>query len=74
MSNRQIRWYEYISRFNYEVMYVPGEQNKVADALSCIYQNFSDTKDLLVDDLVTIDVKLDPENESLPLGHALGAR
>jgi hypothetical protein len=74
MSNRQIRWYEYISRFNYEVMYIPGEQNKVADALSRLYTNSDETSHLIRDDWVTIDVKLDPEDESLPMGRALEAR
>ena len=67
MSNRQIRWWEYISRFNFEVLYVPGEQNKVADALSRMYQNVPELADMRPTDWVTIDAKLDPEGEDLPL-------
>jgi hypothetical protein len=74
LSNRQIRWYEYISRFNYEIMYIPGEQNRIADALSRVYQNIDNATKLLPDDYVSVDVKLDPEDESLPLGRALEAR
>ena len=33
-SGRLIRWDEYLSRFQYEVMHVPGVLNKVANCLS----------------------------------------
>jgi hypothetical protein len=66
MSNRQVRWWEYISRFNFEVMYVPGEQNKVADALSRMYHNLPAPEGARADDWVSIDRRLDPEGEDLP--------
>jgi len=34
LSRRQARWLEKISCFDFEVVYVPGEENSVADALS----------------------------------------
>ena len=39
LSGRQARWLEKISSFNFEVVYVPGTENVVANALSCIYSN-----------------------------------
>ncbi|PIL26323.1 hypothetical protein GSI_12079 [Ganoderma sinense ZZ0214-1] len=37
LSGRQARWLEHISEFNFEVEYVPGIENVLADALSRIY-------------------------------------
>ncbi len=38
-NNRQIRWLEYMSRFDYDVRHVPGRENKVADCLSRYYES-----------------------------------
>jgi len=34
LSNRQFRWIDYMSRFDFDITYVKGEYNKVADCLS----------------------------------------
>jgi hypothetical protein len=39
LSGRQAHWIEKISSFDFEVVYVPGTENVVADALSRIYSN-----------------------------------
>ena len=39
LSGRQARWLEKISSFDFEVVYVPGEENSVADTLSRMYSN-----------------------------------
>ena len=39
LSGRQARWLEKISMFDFEVVYIPGSENVVADALSHIYAN-----------------------------------
>lgn len=39
LSGRQARWLERISEFSFDVQYVPGVDNVLADALSRIYSN-----------------------------------
>jgi len=34
LSDRQIRWYEFLSKFHYEIVYRKGVSNKKADILS----------------------------------------
>ena len=34
LSQRQARWSEFMSQFDYQIIYLPGKQNIVADALS----------------------------------------
>lgn len=41
LSGRQARWCEKISEFNFDIIYVPGTENVVADALSRMYSNDS---------------------------------
>ena len=41
LSGRQARWLEKISTFTFEVTYIAGSENVVADALSRIYSNDS---------------------------------
>ena len=41
LSGRQARWLEKISSFTFEVIYIAGSENVVADALSRIYSNDS---------------------------------
>src|ERR1700677_5014773 len=39
ISDRQVRWWEFLSRFNYTLVYTKGNANKVADALSRYYMS-----------------------------------
>ena len=41
LSGRQARWLEKISAFDFEVVYIPGSENTLADALSRLYMNDS---------------------------------
>jgi hypothetical protein len=41
LSARQVRWMEAMSDFSFEVIYVPGVDNILADALSRLYSNDS---------------------------------
>jgi hypothetical protein len=72
MSLRQVRWYEYLSRFNYSIQYVKGLKNVVADALSRMYAGRN--TDIPVDDWVNADIRLDPEGETLPVDRLLESR
>ena len=65
LSSCQMQWMEYLSRFNFNIQYVKGTSNKVADSLSCYYQ--SDTGDDVhpLYDFVNVDIQLNPEHEDL---------
>ena len=39
LSGQQACWMEKIGKFDFEVVYIPGVKNVLADALSCIYSN-----------------------------------
>jgi hypothetical protein len=69
LSGRQARWAEYLSRFDFEVTYVKGEENIVADSLSRYYK--SDTADDKHPSYVYVsaDLRLDPDGEDLPFGY-----
>ena len=64
-SGRLICWDEYLSRFKYEVMHVPGEQNKVADCLSRYYENDRYDEVHEPHQYVSADIRLDPNSEDL---------
>ena len=72
MSLRQIRWYEYLSRFNYTIQYVEGIKNVITDALSRMYAGRNDS--IPIDDWVNADIRLDPEGETLPIDRLLESR
>ncbi|KAF8222858.1 hypothetical protein L208DRAFT_1320105, partial [Tricholoma matsutake] len=60
------RWMEYLSHFDFDIRYVKGKLNKVADALSRYYQFDSWDDAPLVQHYVFADVRLDPNHEDLP--------
>jgi hypothetical protein len=66
LSSRQMRWMEYLSRFDFDIQYVKGTSNKVADSLSRYYQSDTDEDVCETYDYVHADVVLDPEGEDLP--------
>lgn len=67
LSNRQTRWMEFMARFNYTIQYVKGSSNRVADSLSRYYAS-DDSGDVHpADDYVSVDHRLDPAGEDLPL-------
>jgi RNase H-like domain found in reverse transcriptase len=68
-SGRLICWDEYLSCFKYEVMHVPGEQNKVADCLSHYYENDRYDEVHEPHQYVSADVRIDPNSEDLTKLH-----
>jgi len=56
-----------MSRFDFNITYVKGELNKVADCLSRYFE--SDTSDNVYDihEYVQADARIDPSGEDLPL-------
>src|SRR6202040_509779 len=61
-----MRWMEYLSRFDYDIQYIKGTSNKVADSLSRYYQLDTDEDNHPSYNYVTVDALLDPEGEDLP--------
>ena len=64
-NNRQIRWLEYMARFDYDVQHVPGRENKVADCLSRYYENDNADESHPIQDYVNADARLDPDWDDL---------
>jgi len=63
VSSRQMRWMEYLSQFDFNIQYVKGTSNKVADSLSRYYQLNTDKDVCQMYDSVHADVILDPEGK-----------
>ena len=67
LSPQQVRWWEYLSYFNYNSIHVDGKRNWVADALSHYYE-YDTIEDKHPDrDFVKADKILDPDGELLPV-------
>src|SRR6202040_2807439 len=59
-------WMEYLSRFDYDIQYIKGTSNRVADSLSRYYQSDTVEDNHPSYDYITVDAQLDPEGEDLP--------
>ena len=66
LSDRQVRWWEFLSHFNYTIMHVDGLDNKVADCLSHYYENDTSEDNHSEHTYVKVDIRLDPDDELLP--------
>jgi hypothetical protein len=67
LSNWQRRWMDYMSRFDFDITYVKGEFNKVADCLSQYFKSDTGTDEHDFHNYVQADRKIDPEGEDLPM-------
>ena len=66
LSNRQFRWMDYMSRFDFDITYVKGELNKIADCLSCYYKSNTSANIHEFHEYIQADRRIDPEGEDLP--------
>jgi RNase H-like domain found in reverse transcriptase/Integrase zinc binding domain len=66
LSARQTRWMEYLLHFDFDIRYIKGKLNKVADTLSRYYQFDSWDDTPLAQHYIFADVRLDPNHEDLP--------
>jgi hypothetical protein len=67
LSDRQVWWWEYLSRYDYDLIHVDGVDNKVADCLSHYYENKGPDDNHLDHEFVTADACLDPEGKLQPI-------
>jgi RNase H-like domain found in reverse transcriptase len=66
LSDRQVQWWEFLSRFNFTIMHVDGIDNKVADCLSRYYENDTGDESHPEHIYMNADARLDPDSELLP--------
>ena len=66
LLSRQIRWTDYLSCFNTEIIYMKGVDNKVADCLSRYYETEGSEGAHERVDWANADIRLDPEGDDLP--------
>ena len=66
LSNRQRRWMDYMSRFDFDITYIKGEYNKIADCLSRYYESDTNADVHETHEYVQVDRRIDPEGEDLP--------
>ena len=66
LSSRQAQWMEFLAHFDYDITYVKGKTNLVADALSRYYENDEWDKSPDGSLYVNANIWLDPEGEDLP--------
>ena len=74
LSHRQMRWMEYLSRFDFDIRYVKGNSNTVADSLSRYHQLDNAVEKVPIYDFVNADHRLDPEGEDLPWSRVVEIR
>ena len=63
---RQRRWMDYLSRFKFDITYIKGDLNKVADCLSHYYESDTVQDIHLYDEYVRADARIDLAGEELP--------
>jgi hypothetical protein len=63
MSDRQTRWWEFLSRFEYDLVYTKGTLNKVADSLSRYYITDEISEIHPRGEYVNVDARIDPSGD-----------
>ena len=62
---------EYLSQFDFDIQYMKGSSNKVADSLLWYYQLDKEDDTHPTYDFVNAESQLDPEGEDLPWNHII---
>ncbi|KAJ8090985.1 hypothetical protein PM082_024909 [Marasmius tenuissimus] len=65
-----MRWMEYLSRFDFDITYIKGITNRVADVLSRYYESDTAGEHHSPSNYVNADVRIDKLGEDLPIGRA----
>ena len=67
LSSRQVRWVDYMSRFDATIVYIKGTENQVVDCLSRYYEDGGgETAPEESVEWANADAQLDPEGDDLP--------
>jgi RNase H-like domain found in reverse transcriptase len=66
LNSRQVHWMEFLTQFDFEIIYIKGESNLVADALSQYYESDLWNEQPDATQYVNVDSWLDPKGEDLP--------
>ena len=66
-SPRQTRWWEYLSRFNYNTIHIDGTWNQVADSMSHYYEYGTIEDEYPNSEFVKTDEILDPDRDLAPI-------
>jgi hypothetical protein len=69
LSHYQWRWMDYMSHFDFDITYVKGELNKIADCLSHYFKSDATNETHEVHEYVRADAQIDPLGEDLPTPH-----
>ena len=64
---RKTRWWEYLSRFDYNTIHVDGTRNQVADSLSHYYEYDTIKDEYPNSKFVKADEILDPDGDLAPI-------
>ena len=66
LTAHQRQWMDFMSKFTFNITYIKGKLNKVADCLSRYYENDSSEEVHMYDEYVRADARIDPTGEYLP--------
>jgi hypothetical protein len=64
-----MRWWEFLSSFNYRIEYIQGSTNLVVDSLSHYYSSDEPDEVHDISEYVNADARLDPDGENLLITH-----
>ena len=64
-SPHRLWWWEYLSRFDFKIKYLKGDDNKIADTLSHYYANDEEGETHDLSEYARANSRLDPEGDDL---------